>query len=358
MSYRVGDRTVGHGSPVYIIAEMAWGHEGSLETGRRFFDGAMRAGADAVGIHVTNLDAYMAPTYRCLDGQTLSAREGEESASAVYEYLDGINTSERDWEKLFAHAKEIGLHLCVMCNDEQSLAFVREHSPEMYAIPAASFPEHEFVRLVAREGKPTVLRVGGASLDEIHDVVQIFSEESNPRITLLHGIQLYPTDIRDLNLSFLSALETLFGCQVGLADHIDGGDRRAAILPLLAIPLGATVIEKHITDARENQREDYEAALGFAEFEEFVRVVRSAEEAMGNASWAGLGASERKYRRIVRKKIVAARALSAGRVLARADVAFKRADAGGDPALLPLLLGRTTRHDLSENDGVDLSVLE
>jgi len=171
----------------------------------------------------------------------------------------------------------------------------------------------------------------------------------------LHGIQLYPTDTGLLNLSALAVLKTAFNAPVGLADHIDGGLQEAQMLPLLAIPYGISVIEKHITLDRALKHEDYEAALGIAEFARFTELVRLAEGVIGSGTISALTPAELKYRRVSRKRAVARRSLAKGTVIATNDITFKRSDHGLDASEATLLIGRTLKCDVSLDDGLDLS---
>jgi sialic acid synthase SpsE len=249
----IGNRAVGTGRPPYLIAEIAWGHDGQLSTALDLLAAAKEAGAHAVGLHVTDLDNYMTEDYRCLVGQTLSAKDAEAPAT-IFGYLRKADLSRDELRKVFAKAREIGLDLCVMCNDRPSFEWVREFRPEIYAVPAAAFVELDLVEAIARENQPAVLRVGGATLGEIEAVVNVFRRAGNSRLVILHGIQLYPTKLEDLNLGQLPVLQQMFDCHVGLADHIDGACEEAVVYPLMSVPLGAVVIEKHFTDDRANKR--------------------------------------------------------------------------------------------------------
>ncbi len=335
----------------YVIAEMAWAHNGSADVALDLVRGAKAAGADAIGIHVTSLPDYMVPQYKCVDGVTTSDR----SVGEIYQYLEKLNLRQEDWARVFADAKRVGIDLCVMCNDRPSLEFVRQHQPEAYVLAAACFTETDLVKAIGRERRPVVLRVGGATLAEIDRAIGLLRAEGAGDITLLHGIQLYPTDIALMNLRAITTLQTTFRCKVGLADHIDGGDPAALTLPLLALPLGAAAIEKHITVDRALKHEDFEAALGIAEFTRFVEGIRRAELALGTGSFGDLTDADRKYRRVSRKKTVARRAIARDTRITADMIAFKRADAGMDVGDSDALIGRTAARDIEMDEGLDAS---
>lgn len=343
-----------NGKKVTIVAEMAWAHDGSLEKAIRIMQAAKDAGADAIGIHITDLPTYMVPHYGSGEGRVSAGKEHMK----VFQYLVDINLSNDDWVRFADAARAAGMALCVMPNDHASLAFCESAiKPEFYVLTAAAFVESEFIATVARTGRPTIFRVGGATIGEIESGLNLFRLNGGGEPTLLHGFQNYPTKLEDTNIRQMQTLNEMFGVAVGLADHIDGGDPIAKAVPVLALAFGATCIEKHITWNRAEKGEDFEAALDPQDFKEFVNYVRASEIALGQSTWGPLSAAAERYRGVSRKRMVAARTVKAGTVLSRADITFKRADVGISPALLDSVIGRTAKCDLVENDGVTLEDL-
>lgn len=339
---------------IFVIAEMAWAHDGSVDKAIDIMKAAQEAGADAIGIHVTDIPTYMVPHYGSGEGRVSAGKEHLK----VYQYVLDINLSHDDWIRFAEVARATGIALCVMPNDKVSLEFCEENiSPEFYVLAAAAFVEAEFVKAVAQTGRPTFFRVGGATLGEIESSLNLFRSNGGGEVTLLHGFQNYPTKLEDTNIRQMQSLHELFGVPVGLADHIDGGDLVAKTVPLLALALGATCIEKHITWDRAEKGEDFEAALNPQDFKEFVSLVRAGEIALGERHWRGLSDASVRYREVSRKRMVAARAIAAGTVLCREDITFKRADVGVSPAQLDVVVGRTLKTDLVENDGITLGDL-
>ena len=339
----------------YIIAEMAWAHDGSLDKAIKIMRAASAAGADAIGIHITCLEDYMVPYYGSGEGKVSAGREQLD----IYKYLEDINLSFDDWVKFAAETRKEGIEICVMPNDGRSLEFAENNiRPELYAIAAATFAEEDFMREVASKGRRTLFRIGGAHIGEIERAVDIFRQEGNDKIVLLHGIQLYPTALEDTNLAFLDTLKRLFGVEVGLADHIDGGSPLAKVIPLLAIPYGATYIEKHITFNRDEKGEDFESALNPEDFKEFVELVGNAEVAIGNRVFKGLSEAELKYRDIVRKKIVAATDIEEGSIIKREHIAFKRCDTGLTPDKVDIIIGRKAICPIGKDDTITLDKLK
>jgi sialic acid synthase SpsE len=343
---KLGDRVIGDDYPTFIIAEMAWSHDGSVENARKIIKGAADAGADAISLHITSIKDYMVRDYGCSAGQTVSTGKEKER---IYNYLDRINIKASDWDLLLSYARSVRLAICAMPNDMQSLRLCEKLNPDIYVIASSCFVEENLVSEVAKKRKPVILRVGGATLGEIENTVNLIKQYSNDDIILLHGIQLYPTKLEDTHLRLIPSLKTIFGLQVGLADHIDAESELALIIPLIAIPLGATVIEKHITHDRSLRGEDFEAALNPNEFRTFVEYVREAEKSLGDSHYTYLSGVVLKYRTASRKRVVTSKKISKGAKVTENDIEFKRADEGIYPDESRFIIGRTVNQNIEED---------
>jgi N,N'-diacetyllegionaminate synthase len=339
---------------IKIIAEMAWAHDGSLEKALKILEGAKQAGADAIGIHITCLEDYMVPHYGNGTGKVSAGKEHLE----IYQYLDTINLSFDEWLRFKEEAEKKNLSLCVMPNDHKSLLFASEKlNPAYYVISAASFVEKTLIQAIAKQNKPTLFRIGGATLAEIEEAIACFQKLSGAPIALLHGFQNYPTPLENLHIRQLKTLKNLFGLPVGLADHIDGSSPLALSIPLLAVAYGAEFIEKHITFDRNEKGEDFESALDPSQFKLFVELVRAAEIALGDAHWKELSESAIRYRNISRKKIVAANHILENTLLSHEDVTFKRSDVGLTADEIGNIVGRRVNKTLNPNDAVTVEDL-
>lgn len=344
---KIGSRLIGDGQPTYVVAEMAWSHDGSVDKAKVIVDGAADAGADAINLHLTDLPSYMVPFYGAGPGRVSGSQEQLE----VYKYLDNINLSFDDIEGLIAYAQGKGLAVSTMCNDMESAIFATEKvNPDILMLHPSCVGDEMLLRKVASKGKPLVLYVGGLLLGEAEQAVLWAKEEGNDQVILQHGFQSYPTAIEDNNLRYIETLKRLFGLPVAFGDHTDGGDPMAVIVPIMGVAMGANVIEKHITPDRDAKGEDYESALGPKEFKMFVDQLRQAEQTMGSPNWRPLSERERNYRSVVRKRAVAKENITAGSILTRENITFKRCDIGFMPEEISGLFGNVAAgEDLAEN---------
>jgi len=335
--------------PVFIIAEMAWSHDGSVNKAKRIIRGAARAGADAISFHITNMEDYMVKGYGCSASEILKNKKRK---TTIYNYLDKINLKEKDWKKLFAFAKGLKLKICAMPNDKKSLKLCSKLNPQMYVLAAACFSEEDFIIEMAKKRKPVILRIGGATLSEIEKVINLIKKNGNSKIILLHGIQLYPTKIENTNLNLIPFLKKKFSLPVGLADHIDAESEMSLIVPLLAVPLGVGVIEKHLTHDRSQKGVDFEAALNPNEFKKFVDYIRETEKALGVPYFKSLSGPELKYRKTARKRTVALEDIKRGEKITKKNITFKRSDKGVYPDEIKKILGKKTKFDIKKDEPI------
>lgn len=338
----------------YVIAEMAWAHDGSLDKCLKIIEGASEAGADAIGIHITHMPSYMVPNYGSGPGRVSAGKESD----SVYNYLNRINLTTDDWLAVGKVADDLGIDLCVMPNDMPSLEFaITQLNANQFVISAASFLEYDLVQAIAMAASRIFLRTGGSTHNEIRKARSVCEAiNQNVEIVLLHGVQNYPTEPMHIGLGSLRELSELHRLPVGIADHVDADDALLAkAVPCMALALGARFIEKHITLDRAERGEDFEAALGIDEFSHFVHLLKLADLTLGSCSYDTVDDGAIRYREVSRKKVVAAKSIKRGETICEQDICFKRSDEGETLDKMELIIGGKAGIDFSENDGIFLA---
>jgi sialic acid synthase SpsE len=345
---KVGKKEIGDGLPAFVIAEVAWSHDGSKEKAKKIIDAAADANADAICFHITSMEDYMIPLYGSGKGRVSAGKD----TLPVYKYLSNINLDDKAWAELFPHARKRGLLVITMCNDHPSLALASKLGVDGYVISPASLCEVEMVKGVAGKGKPVFLRIGGALMEEVERAITWIRGEGNEYIVLIHGFQSYPTKLEDINMRLIPTLKKKFSVQVGFADHTDGGEELALVVPLVALPFDATVIEKHITHDRSLRGEDFESALDPKDFKRFVHNLREMEKAFGSPEIRPLSPEELNYRQVARKRTVANVDIRRGEKITRKMIAFKRSDEGVFPDEGLHIMGKVAIKDIKKNEPI------
>jgi N,N'-diacetyllegionaminate synthase len=343
---KIGNKVIGEGHSAFIVAEMAWSHDGSVDKAKKIVKAAADAGADAINFHITSLADYMIPMYGAGRGRVSAGKD----VSHIYDYLNSINIRPKDWREIFQYARDLNLLISTLCNDAPSVDLASTLGQDIYVIPSACLCEDVFLAKVAREKKPIFIRVGGSYLGEMEKAIFLIMENGNDQIALVHGFQNYPTKLEDANLKFLSSLKQIFGMPVGFADHTDGGTEIALMVPLLALAFGANILEKHITYDRSAKGEDFESALDPAIFKKFVSNVREIEKTFGSAAVQIFSEDALNYRQVVKKRTVARKDIKAGERITEEMITFKRADEGMSPEESRYVLGRLAKSNIRMND--------
>ena len=283
---------------------------------------------------------------------------GGQEVGDVYKYLEKLNLSFDQQAELIAYARKHGLLVGLMPNDFPSLKFAGDAKADVITIHPSCIFDEKFVRGAAALKTALMLYTGGLTLGEVDKVLNWAASEGNERLVLQYGFQTYPTPIEANRLSYIGTLKRAFGRPISFADHTDGDDPMAMIIPLLAIAAGADLVEKHMTHDRAKKGEDFEAALDPTGMAVFVKQLRLATKAMGSALVAPLGAAELKYRGVVRKRAVLAKAGTKGMPLTRELLSYRRSDAGFYPEEVEPLFGNVVlARDAQENAAVDWTLL-
>lgn len=331
---KIGNKVIGENQPVFIIAEMACSHEGSLENAKKLVKVATEAKADAIQF------------------QVFLAREQVVPHHESYALVSRVELSPDEWTELFDYSKQFDLLRFSAAYDKPSVNLVSKLGVDAFKIHSSDLSNLDLVRDIAWRGKPITLGTGASTLGEIEEAINVIKSEGNEDIILMHGMQNFPTNVSDANLKFLKTLKNVFQLPVGSQDHTDADSELSLIVPLLAIPLGTSVIEKHFTLDRNLKGTDHEAALNPGELKKFVEYVRVAEGSLGSFSPHPFTPAEIKYRKYAKKSIVAARDIKAGEKLTKDMFLCLISTPGLPPTEADKIVGRTAKVDIRQYENI------
>jgi len=302
----IADYTVGDGNRPYIIAEMACAHDGKIKKAYQLVDMAVEANADAVQLQIFHTKEIVVPNHH------------------LYPLLEEIEFSEEEWIELSTYAKKRNIHVMVCTYDVPSVELAVKMNADGIKLNSADLLNFDVLQAVSDSKLPFTLGTGASTVDEIATALSFLQQQDTKNVILMHGVQNFPTAIEDLNIERVKLLKALFQIPVGYHDHTDGDLDFSKCVDLIAIGLGANVIEKHITLDRSAKGTDYQAALEPVEFKAFVKTIHMAYTALGSMKPTVLSESDKKYRTFQKKSIVTIKELKAGDVLSRDKVMFLR----------------------------------
>lgn len=263
---------------VLIIAELSANHGQKLEIALETIRAAKRAGADAIKLQTYTADTL---TIDCDNEYFTDVLKGTIwEGRKLYELYQEAYTPWEWHEELFRVAKEEGLICFSSPFDKTAVDFLEQLNPPAYKIASFEIQDIPLIEYAASKGRPMIMSTGIAELQDIELAIQTCRNAGNNNIILLKCTSSYPAPIEEANLSTIHDLKTRFGVEVGLSDHTMG-----IIAPLVAVTLGARVIEKHFILDKSIGGPDASFSLDEKEFTEMVKAIRQAEKAIGKVTY-------------------------------------------------------------------------
>lgn len=315
-----------------IIAEAGVNHNGDFNMAMQLIDAAAEAGADAVKFQLFDPDEI------CGDDSPLASYQGK-TESSQKEMLRRLTLPRDAYENLKRHAETKGLLFIVTPFDVASAQYLATLGVRVLKIPSGEITNIPFLKAVAALGLPVILSTGTSSMDEVEEAVRIFTDAGTD-LAILHCTSSYPTPFDQVNLRAMQTLAEKFSTPVGLSDHTEG-----VAVPIAAVALGATIIEKHFTLDRTLPGPDHKASVEPEELRQMVNGIRAVEQAMGSAEKKRQPA-EQDTAAVARRSVVAARDLKVGDVLTKDMLAIKRPGTGIPPKEIDRTVGRVMAKDV------------
>mgnify|MGYP001204321585 CR=1 FL=1 len=331
---------------VLIIAEAGVNHNGSLETATKLVDAAAEAGADMVKFQTFSANQLVTTSARKAEyqNQTTDALESQ------HDMIRKLELSREMHEELIAYCRLCDIEFFSTGFDTQSIDMLVELGLERFKIPSGEITNLPYLRHIGNYGKPVILSTGMATLGEIEAALEVLETSGTHRkqITVLHCNTEYPTPMEDVNLLAMLSIGEAFGVKVGYSDHTLGIE-----VPIAAVALGATVIEKHFTLNRSLPGPDHQASLEPDELKAMVQAIRNIEKALGNGIKRP-SPSESKNKAIARKSLVAAIAIRAGESFTDTNLAVKRPGTGISPMRWYEVIARLAIRDFEADELIEL----
>lgn len=252
----------------YVIGEIGINHNGSLEIAQQLIDMAADCGCDAVKFQKRTIDVVYPP-------DVLAAPRESPWGTTVREQKEGLEFGLDEYRVIDAHCRRRGLDWFASAWDIDSQYFLRPFELRHNKIASAMATNQAFLRVVAEERKHTFLSTGMCTLDQVDAAVAIFHAYQCP-FTLMHTVSLYPCSETLLNLSCMETLRKRYGAPIGYSGH-----ETSPIPSIVAVGLGATAVERHITLDRAMYGSDQAASLERRGLDVLVKGIRSCELALG-----------------------------------------------------------------------------
>ena len=331
-----------------IIAEAGVNHNGSIDMAKQLVLKAKEAGVDYIKFQTFKASKLVTKSAKQAEYQQKNIGNGEDSQ---YQMLKKLELSPEEHQILIDYCNELGIKFFSTAFDFDSIDYLHSLNLGLWKIPSGEVTNYPFLKRIAANNEKTILSTGMCDMQDVKNAVEALYKNglSKENLILLHCNTEYPTPFEDVNLKAMDALRSEFGVEVGYSDHTKGIE-----VPIAAVALGATVIEKHFTLDRTLSGPDHKASLEPDELKAMVSAIRNIEKAVGGDGTKHVSESERKNIAIARKSIVAACDIKAGEILTEDNLTVKRPGSGISPMRWEEVIGKKAKRDFSEDDLIEI----
>jgi N,N'-diacetyllegionaminate synthase len=331
---------------VFIIAEAGVNHNGNMDLALQMVEAASKAGANAIKFQTFRAETLVTRTASKANYQKDTSGSDENQ----FDMLKRLELDLESHKKLMAYCRERQIDFLSTPFDLTTIDLLSGIGLTTWKIPSGDITNLPYLKKIGALKQQVILSTGMADLGEIEDALDILENAGTPRknITVLHCNTEYPTPLQDVNLRAMLTIQQAFpGIQVGYSDHTLGIE-----VPIAAVAMGATVIEKHFTLDRNLPGPDHKASLEPAELSTMIQSIRNIETALGHGIKKP-SPSETVNLAVARKSIVAARPITAGEVFTEENMTVKRPGSGISPMRWYELLGKKSNRTYAEDELID-----
>jgi N-acetylneuraminate synthase len=330
-----------------IIAEAGVNHNGDIAKAKALIDKGAEAGVDFVKFQTFKAGNLVTKQAKRAAYQDKNTQDND----SQYEMLKKLELSQAVHQELIDYCAQKGVQFLSTGFDFESLEFLAGLGITIAKIPSGEITNLPYLRKIATLFPEVILSTGMATITEIKDAVKVLTDNgvSKDKITILHCNTEYPTPMEDVNLKAMLHIQRELGVPVGYSDHTLGIE-----VPIAAVALGATVIEKHFTLDKTLPGPDHKASLEPEELKAMVMAIRNIEKAIGGSGLKEVSKSEAKNKPIARKSIVATKTIKKGDLFSAENLTVKRPGTGISPMQWDNVIGKTAKKDFEEDDLIEL----
>jgi N,N'-diacetyllegionaminate synthase len=334
---------------VIIIAEAGVNHNGDMNIAYKLIDAAVEAGVDYVKFQTFKAEELVSKSAKKANYQIQNTSNEIESQLVM---LKKLELTHQQHELLINYCIERNIGFFSTAFDLQSLDYLASIGLKLVKVPSGEITNLPYLKKAAKLFDEVIISTGMTMLEEIKEALKVFLNAgiAKSKITILHCNTEYPTPMCDVNLKAMLSIEKEFGVQIGYSDHTLGIE-----VPIAAVALGASIIEKHFTLDKNLSGPDHAASLEPKELKEMVKSIRNIESALSGNGIKEPSESELKNLEIARKSIVANKNIKKGEVLSELNITTKRPGTGISPMNWDNIVGQIAHKDYKEDDLIEFA---
>jgi N-acetylneuraminate synthase/N,N'-diacetyllegionaminate synthase len=345
---QIGDKLIRNNQDLFFIVEAGVNHNGNIDLAMKMIDKAAEMNADAI-----KFQTYITDDLVQLDAPLAKyQRENTGNETTQYEMLKKLELPLESFKILKKHCDDRGIMFLSTPHSGGKVLDALDLIMPAYKIGSGDLTNHPFLRQVARKKKPMILGTGMATLDEVIDAVSVIEKDGNENIILLHCTTEYPCNYEDVNLQAMKTMMNTFRYPIGYSDHTVGWQ-----VPVMAVTLGAVVIEKHFTLDKTLPGPDHVASANPVEMADTITRCRAVKKILGSPEKKPSEA-ELKNIPIARKSLYFSKDLLAGTIISESDIVIRRPGQGLSPKLFDSIIGKKLVVSVKKGQNVQIEMLD
>ena len=328
-----------------VIAEAGVNHNGDLQLAKKLVDAATEAGADVIKFQTFKASQLVTEHAE----QAVYQQKALGNSEGQLAMLKRLELQPEQHAELIDYCQQQNIEFLSTAFDMSSIELLALLKLKRWKIPSGEITNLPYLRKIGNRGQPVILSTGMANLGEIEAALTVLERggTSRSQITVLHCTTEYPAPVEEVNLLAMNTIAQAFGVAVGYSDHTDG-----IHVPIAAVAIGATVIEKHLTLDRNMPGPDHKASLEPDQFAAMISGIRTIELALGDGIKRPT-LSEKANLPVVRKSLVAARMIRAGELFSEVNLTAKRPGIGISPMNWNSWIGRKALRDFAPDELIE-----
>jgi len=323
---KVNNKTIGNNSPTYIIAEAGINHNGNMKNAKKMIEIAKNSKADAIKF------------------QTFKAEDLATPNSPYFKLFKKVELDYNDFGELSDYSKKLGITFLSTPFSEEAVDVLQKIKVPMYKISSGDLTHIPLLKHVASKKKPVIISTGMSTLDEIKNAVRTIRNKKNNKIIILQSVSGYPTPSKDANILSIKMLKEKFSYPIGYSDN--GLDN---LVPLLAVSVGAKIIEKHFTINKRMNVPDKNISVDPNELRNLIMNIRKVEEILGSGE-KKVALCEKEIKKIARRSIIAKCSIEKGTKITSKMIMIKRPGTGIHPSQINKVVGKKTKQKIKINE--------
>ena len=346
--FNIGNKVIGDGNSAFIIAEAGVNHNGDINIAKELVDKAIFAGVDAIKFQTFKTEKLVTRYADMAEYQ----KDNIGKVESQFNMLKKLELSYECFIELQEYCRNKGIMFLSTPFDFESADFLASIHMEAFKISSADLTNIPFLEHIARFNKPIILSSGMSTLSEIEEAINAIYSLGNKGIAVLHCTSNYPAKLLNVNLNAMNTIKNAFKIVSGYSDHTEG-----ITIPIAAVAMGGSIIEKHFTLDKNMEGPDHKASLSPLELKAMVQEIRNVEMALGTGI-KRYNPSEVDTMKAARKSIVAARDIKAGENINLVDLDYKRPGTGLSPKFYMEIVGKRATRDIKMDEQIALNIVK